>query len=396
MKRLGLAALAVLGLVLGLVAAETMLRALPDPVSRKAYMVPDAVYHHRLLPNFDRVVLGARFTTNSLALRDREYAIPKPPGVFRVFMLGDSFTEGGGLRLEETVAKRVEAGLREGRCGSSAEVVDGGHASYSPILEYLLLRDVGVRLQPDLVVLNFDMTDVHDDFIRTQLATLDDHGLPIAVPQNRRRETALIMPPVGPRFLRPLEHEMADLALYQAFRKSNLGLWLFGRFTVSPEEIEAKGLTGDLHYDRLAVTRDVDSEQLRSAWARTARYIVGIRDLARRHGAELVLVVYPHAHQVSATASPIGRRRMGIGAGLFTSPRPFEIIEALGRRESIPVINLLQLFRDREATGGPLFRHDDIHHTPRGSAVFAEGILDGLRTLRLIDCDRDRSRFPAG
>ena len=194
---------------------QIYLRLAPQ-ASRRSYMREDPVHHHRLRPSFEAVMQGARFTTNAIGLRDREYAIPKPPGVFRILMLGDSFTEGGGLENDETVAKIVETGLRRGPCGNGVDVINAGHASYSPILEYLLLREPGLRLQPDLVVLNFDMTDVHDDFVRTRIARLDAQGLPTAVVPDRRIETWLIMPPVFPRPLRWLEDRMARLAVYQA------------------------------------------------------------------------------------------------------------------------------------------------------------------------------------
>ncbi len=97
-------------------------------------------------------------------------------------------------------------------------------------------------------------------------------------------------------------------------------------------------------------------------------------------------MVHPHAHQVSATESPEGRPRLGMGPGLYPSERPFQILEALGRREGFPVINLLRLFREREATEAPLFWTDDMHHTPGGAEVFADGILAGFLERRLVPC----------
>src|SRR6266540_1386202 len=61
----------------------------------------------------------------------------------------------GRGRLEDTVARRVERALGARGCGSY-EVVNAGTASYSPILEYLRLRQLGPILRPDLLVLNFD------------------------------------------------------------------------------------------------------------------------------------------------------------------------------------------------------------------------------------------------
>ena len=100
-------------------------------------------------------------------------------------------------------------------------------SSYSPILEYLFLRRVGLSLHPDLIVLNFDMTDVHDDLVRTGLARLDERGLPLAVPSDRRKETALLLPP-SPRpaflrFLDPVEALLNRSRLYQSVRTSSWG-----------------------------------------------------------------------------------------------------------------------------------------------------------------------------
>jgi hypothetical protein len=345
------------------------------------YMTSDPVLHHRSRPGIATRVAGAEFSTSSLGLRDREYARPKPASVFRIFMLGDSFTEGGGLAPEQTVARRVEAALAARGCGRY-EVVNGGTASYSPILEYLQLARLGPLLEPDLVVLNFDMTDVHDDAIRTATATLDARGLPLAVASDAIRETALLLPPL-PRWLGPVGPWLNGLALFQALRRAGAGQWLLGPVKPTAEGIRARGLVGDLVHDPVAITRDGDFPGLERGWTLTERYLVGVRDLARARGIPFVLVVYPHAEQVSADESPVGRRQLGAGPGFYASERPFTRLETLGRREGFPVINLLQTFRARRAEG-PLFRATDIHHTPAGAAVFADGILARLLALDVL------------
>ncbi len=375
-----LALLGLIGAVAGIALVEIVLRLKPAPEGR-SYMVADPVLHHRLRPSTTRVVLGAPFSTNTLGLRGDEIAIPKPPGTFRIIMLGDSFTEGRGLTLDQTVSRQVEK-LLAGRACPRHEVINAGVTSYSPLIEYVQLKTLGLRLEPDLVVLGFDMTDVYDDFIRTQSARLGPDGLPLAVPSDRRADTAVIMPPLPKppalRFLDPVERVANRLAVYQALRKAPLGQKLFGRLKLTPERLEASGLLGDLRYDPMAITRDIESPELDAAWALTSRYLVGIRKLAQDRGIPFALVVYPHAHQVGATESLVGRRSFGLGPGLFTSERPFRILETLGRREGFPVINLLPLFREREASRGALFWDHDIHHNPQGAAVFAEGIVAGL------------------
>jgi hypothetical protein len=362
------------------------MRVVPERESQ-GRIVADPVLHHRLRPGLTTTDEGVPYATNSRGLRDREYRVPKPPGTVRILMLGDSFTEGGGLRLEDTVAKRAERRLAARGCRGH-EVVNAGVASYSPILEYLLLRDVGLALEPDLVVLAFDMTDVHDDYVRTRLARLDGGGLPVAVPADRRRETAIVMPPPAMppslRLLAPLESSLHGVVLYQKLRRSRLGRRLAGPPNLRPDDLESRGLVGDLRYDRLASTRGVDTPSVREGWRLTARYLGGIQRLARSHGAGFVLVAYPYAHQVSATESPVGRSRFGIGPGLETSLRPFAALEAIGREDGFPVIDLLEAFRRRDRTEGPLFRHDDIHHTPAGARVFGEEVAEALLARGLL------------
>src|SRR5438132_830068 len=170
-----LVALVLVGLVLGLGLAEVVARVLP-PGAGRHHIESDPVLHHRLRKNFFRTIQDVPFATNSIGFRDREYPPRPPAGTFRILMMGDSFTEGAGLPNDETVARRSER-LLAARCGGAYEIVNAGTGSYSPILQYLQLKHLGLPLNPDLVVLNFDMTDVHDDYIRTRLVRLDADGL---------------------------------------------------------------------------------------------------------------------------------------------------------------------------------------------------------------------------
>ncbi|MBI3825310.1 MAG: SGNH/GDSL hydrolase family protein [Candidatus Rokubacteria bacterium] len=390
-RRLGGRLLAVaLGLALALAASEIALRVVAGrPGAADGSLgVSDPVLHHRYRPNGRKPIRGVEYATNSLGLRDREYARAKPAGVFRIVMLGDSFTEGYTLALEDTVAKRVERALGSGACAGRYEVINAGTGSYSPILEYLLLKHVALALHPDLVVLNFDMTDVHDDWIRTRIARLDADGRVVAVPSRPLQEAAMLMPPLAlPSWagvLRPLERAANHAAVYQVIRKSSLGARWLGPVKLTPERLEQLGLVGDIRYDILAITRDGESPALEQAWATTKRYIADVGALARGAGAAFALVVYPHAHQVSADESPEGRRKFGIGPGLYASDRPFQILEELGRRAGFPVIDLGPIFRARARTDAPLFRRTDIHHTPAGAKVFAEGVLAGLHEHWLV------------
>jgi hypothetical protein len=400
-KRLTIILVVIVGIVLELLFIEAALRfKLTSPwfENERYHFVSDPVLHHRGLSHVTRRVRGAELRTNSLGLRDRDYPSEKQRDTFRILMVGDSIVEGGGLQFEATIPARLQAMLNATACGRF-EVLNAGVAGYSPILEYLFLKHVGLGLHPDLVILNFDMTDVHDDFLWTSVARFDSSGLPAAVPPNRLEETAHLLPPTRwPRFLPflgPVERRLTGIATYQVIRKSPVGQTLFGSLRMTPERLATLGVVGDVRYDPMTITRDVESPAERGAWPLTRRYIVAIRDLTRARGVDFALVVYPMPHQVSATASPEGRRRLGVGPGLYASKRPFEILGQLGRQERFPVISLLETFRARVDVDGPLFWPDDVHHTLAGATVFAEGVLAGLLRQQLVPCRRSDPRAPA-
>ncbi len=107
----------------------------------------------------------------------------KPPNTYRIFYLGDSFTE-GTCAMDESVPGIVEKKLNElaENMNLRFEVINAGTSSYSPILYYLAMRHMVVNYSPDLVVVNVDMSDDFDDWKYRQTLILDDAGDPLAAP----------------------------------------------------------------------------------------------------------------------------------------------------------------------------------------------------------------------
>jgi len=81
-----------------------------------------------------------------------------------IIFLGDSFVFGSGLRDQHTVSRQLEELIR-GQLGLDANVFNFGWVSSSPLLSLRLLRDIGDKYQPDLVMLGLDMTDFRDDLL---------------------------------------------------------------------------------------------------------------------------------------------------------------------------------------------------------------------------------------
>jgi hypothetical protein len=100
---------------------------------------------------------GAPVHTNSHGFRGPEWAVPKPPGTFRVMVLGDSLSFGNLVAYEDTYAARLQQAL--GARGPGAEVVLAASGGWDTAQEMGFLEQEGLDHQPDVVVLGFFYND---------------------------------------------------------------------------------------------------------------------------------------------------------------------------------------------------------------------------------------------
>jgi hypothetical protein len=111
-------------------------------------------------PNTNYVkVLGDTFTTNDLGFRAAPTS-PKPSGVKRIVIVGDSWTYGQGVRYEETFANQLQKMLN--RNGERWQVYNLAMPGWNTANEIAALRSFFSRLQPDIVVFCPTSNDIDD------------------------------------------------------------------------------------------------------------------------------------------------------------------------------------------------------------------------------------------
>ncbi len=103
-------------------------------------------------------ILGNPIVINSHGMRDREYPVDKPQGVTRIVVLGDSVAFGWGVKAEDTFPKQLELILNQGGPGRY-EVLNTGTRGYNTYQELQLLKEVGLRFHPDVVILAYVNND---------------------------------------------------------------------------------------------------------------------------------------------------------------------------------------------------------------------------------------------
>jgi lysophospholipase L1-like esterase len=125
---------------------------------------------------------------NSLRFRDGELG-PKTPGVRRVMVLGDSFTEGQGVKDPDTYVRVLERRLNAGGGPARFEVRNCGRrgADFPLLFE---IFDLILRFEPDVVVYGMVLNDADqsaefharqryvNDLILDRGRTTDGHPLP--------------------------------------------------------------------------------------------------------------------------------------------------------------------------------------------------------------------------
>ncbi len=319
---LALAAGSLIAVVCGeFVLSQTSLIDTPPGLFRRS---ETRAFEHR--PGFTgRDINGNPIRINSSGLRDRDFQMEKPEGVYRVFVLGDSVAFGDGVAAEETFSKRLEEVLSAR--GLRVEVLNGGIRGYNTYQEAILLKEIGLRYRPDLVLLSYVGNDA-EPFSRQQ-------GL-IGNPALRRVKD----------FLK--EHSY----LYAFFRKKIEVM----RHRVTPQQF--------------AETYDEHFKPDHPGWKASTAALREIRELSRSEGFEFTIAVFP--------------RLIGLGEN---ERYPYQMLHdqilGAGRDLGVDTFDLLAALKGRDEDALKITPGDYFHPNPAGHRLIAEKLADHLEARYL-------------
>ncbi len=159
-------------------AGEGMLRLLDPPFAKphlKSWYEPSDLLGWQLVKNFEGIgPLNVLIKTNSHALRDVERSWKKKEDTIRILGLGDSFTFGWGVPLEDSFLKVLETTLQSAT-GKEVDVINAGVPGWGLNHYYIYLKHRGARYSPDVIVLTYFVDDLPEDF-REVLPVSRRHG----------------------------------------------------------------------------------------------------------------------------------------------------------------------------------------------------------------------------
>ena len=115
--------------------------------------IPDLVYE--LKPNLNAYHKMVKLETNSAGLRDQEYSVSKPEDVFRVAVIGDSFTMADGVAIEDTYHSVLEERLNAEQDDVTYQFINFGVSGYN-LQQYLDVMQYKAKdYSPDLIIIGF-------------------------------------------------------------------------------------------------------------------------------------------------------------------------------------------------------------------------------------------------
>lgn len=339
--------IAILGLVLtstgcGLLLAEAGLRLLR--ISHPSLYVRDEVLGFAQRPGASgwfRHEGGSRVRLNRDGWRDVERAAAKPPGTWRIAVLGDSYVQALQVRRQDGFCARLEDELRACAVtqGRRVEVLNFGVASYGTAQELLVLRHRVWRYAPDLVVLAFlTGNDIQNNDRRLEGDALRPyfvlHGDSLVLDDRFRSEPAF-----RPR--RDWRTRLRDAAVRRSYLAQSI--WSARRRARGGPGYAGPDLSQHIYTPPADRTWD-------EAWRLTERLVVEFRDECARQGAGFLLVTLSNPEQVHADRAVRAAlaRRLGVDDLFYAERR----LEDLAEREGFAIVTLAPALQQHAQTSG--------------------------------------------
>lgn len=271
---------------------------------------------------------------NAAGMRDRDHALDKPEGVYRIAVLGDSYAEARQVAAGETFWALLPGRLE--RCGfqpgKRVEVLNFGVSGYGTAQEYLLLESTAIRYRPDLVVLQFtNGNDVRNNSV--------------ALEAEKDRPFFMLEPGGVLRIDRSFASKAGFLS--RSSRSSQLVRQAtdHSRVLQLVRNIRSMPFVQKAHANN-AVEQGLEPVVLappsdtlwEEAWRITEQLIAKTSDYAQRKGARFLLVTAPYAIQVH----PDRKLREALQAKLGVPDLfyPDRRIAELSKRNAIPALAL--------------------------------------------------------
>ena len=285
--------------------------------------------------NFEGRWDGSWYETNRRGWRGPEFEPTFGPEEFRVIAVGDSCTFGKGVREEDCWPRQLESMLKA-EMGPGVQPVVGnmGVNGYSSMHYLQVLKNDGLEVKPDLVVLGYNLNDFPNIAQKVDHAVFQQKKLRSSIPYD-------------------LRGQLGRLALFRLMRSIY--------YDMNREADWANA-------ERMARTAPEEASGSSPRMEREAEILGEIVRLSREAGAEVAIFLFPYESMVYLDSYSTG---------------PVDNVRALAARLEVDFIDMVETFRDVANESDPplslFIRGDRYHPNERGYQIVARHVADLVR-----------------
>lgn len=299
------------------------------------YGYPDGLYQnddlldYKLVPGASGELIKPEFTTsfaiNSLGMNDYEYP-EETAQDYRILALGDSFVWGAyGTELDEHFLKILEKELNERSEGKHFQVLKAGVPGYGTDQELLYLKNEGIKLKPDMVLLHFYTNDFDDNMVSGERGANEKGQL---VTKREKKQNVLV---TVRNFLFNYLHS------YRLMERTAVNI-------IGPKLGSLVG--GDTIYNTNELSNVYEKIYSDAALAKVGKTFELIEEMdqfARENNVPLVVILIPAKFQVYANLQEdIMKENQHMQ---YDFEKPNKMFTAWAGKRNIPVIDLLPGFK---------------------------------------------------
>ncbi len=321
----------------------------------------DKLFHHSFIPNSKGVEFNSaeefetNYVINSMGFRDKEYNFKKCKHCFRILMVGDSFTEGGGVQENESFSNLIEVELNK-LYNTEIEVINTGISSNSVVLEYLMLKYKLINLEPDMVVLNIDISDIMQDSAYLKEATFSSNMELMAINGCGVTEKDYKIENIFNVKFFKLLNNIADKIIIK------LG-------------IKMKTVTRYPKKDIMITNNNYlvsNIKEVNEYWDTTFIYLEQIVNITKTNNVDLIIVTYPWGHQISKDEWSEGRKAFGFEENKIYSLNPQRRIMSFCKKKDLTYLDISEKFIESKQKNYYTY---DMHWNKRGHVIASEAMV---------------------
>jgi hypothetical protein len=313
--------------------------------------------------------------TNSWGFRDRDRTLEKPPGTYRVALIGDSAIEAAQVQPNEVVNIQMEQILRN-KGYPNVEVLAFGIGAIGTTQE-LLLYETKVRpFHPDAVVLTFSANDVMNNSSTLQPRTYGIHTWYCPYYD---------LGPNGELVFRPVQSKPLNWLVMPLERHSNL-LYYFERVWFQFDYSAYKWHGVPTYYGTWS--DDPLDPEWQTAWTITSKVLARFDREVTADGTRFLVLAWPNFYDIDTEWRQHLTKEIGTIPSQLNPARFSDHLRDAAQKANVQLDFMapyFQAYRDEHHLRWPYFSFTcDPHLTPIGHRIAANAIIQKLEDYKLF------------